>query len=84
MADPTDHAWTTALAMGDAPLPSPSPPLRYRVGGLNVAARQILLALYLNQRGPHLLDPQLPAPRAAAPAPEAWAERASEEVAEGR
>ena len=82
VADPVDHAWSIAMATGNAPLPPLRPPLRHSGGGLNVAARQILLALYLQQSGLHLRDPQLPAPRAAAPAPEPRAETAPMEVAD--
>ena len=71
MADRADHAWTIAMATGNAPLAPHSPPLRHSGGGLNVAARHTLLALYLYHRGLHFPDPQLPAPRALAPAPEA-------------
>ena len=48
MADAADHAWTIAVATGNTPLPPHSPPLRHSGGGLNVAARHILLALYLH------------------------------------
>ena len=82
MADPTDHTWTIAIATGNAPLPPHSPTLPDSGGGLKVAARHILLALYLHHRGLHLPDPQLPASRAAAQAPEAWVETAPEEVAD--
>ena len=41
------------MATGDAPLPLYSPPLRHSGGGLNVAARHILLALSLHHRGFH-------------------------------
>ena len=82
MANAADHAWTIAIATGGAPLPPHSPPLRNSGGGLNVAARHILLPLYLQQSDPHFRDSQLPGPRAAAPAPEAWAEAAPEEVAD--
>ena len=82
VADAADHAWTIAMATGGAPLPPYSPPLRHSGGGLNVAARHILLTLYVHHCDLHLPDPQLPAPGAAAPAPEAWAETASEEVAD--
>ena len=58
-----------------------SPPLRHSGGGLNVAARHVLLALYLHHRDLHLQDPQLPARQAAAPTPEAWADTAPEEMA---
>ena len=62
--------------------PAPhSPPLRHSGGGLNVAARHVLLALYLHHRDPHLPDPQLQAPQAAALTPEAWADTAPEEIA---
>ena len=81
MADTADHAWTIAVATGSTPLPPHSPPLRHSGGGLNVAARHILLALYLHHRDLHLPDPQLPAPQAAALTPEAWADTASEEIA---
>ena len=82
MADAADRAWTIAMATGGAPLPLRSPPLRHRGGGLNVAARYILLALYLNHCDLHLPDPQQPALRAPAPPPEAWAGTAPEEVAD--
>ena len=81
MADAADHAWTIAIATGSTPLPPHSPPLRHSGGGLNVAARHVLLALYLHHRDVHLPDPQLPAPQAAAPTPEAWADTAPEEIA---
>ena len=81
MADAADHAWTIAVATGSTPLPPHSPPLRHSGGGLNVAARHVLLALYLHHRDLHLPDPQLPAPQAAALTPEAWADRAPEEIA---
>ena len=81
MADAADHAWTIAMAKGSTPLPPHSPPLRHSGGGLNVAARYILLALYLHHRDLHLPDPQLPAPQAAALTPEVWADTAPEEVA---
>ena len=71
MANAADHAWTVAVAMGSTPLPPDSPPLRPSGGGLNVAARHILLALYLHHRDLPLPDPQLPAPKAAAVTPEA-------------
>ena len=52
--------------------PAPlSRPLRHSRGGLNVAARHVLLALYLHHRDLHLPEPQLPAPQAAALTPEA-------------
>ena len=82
VADPADHAWTIAMATGGAPLPPQQPALRHSKGGLSVAARHIVLALYHYYRGLHLPDLQLPAPLAAAPAPEAWAETAPEEVAD--
>ena len=81
MADAADHAWTIATATGSTPLLPYSPPPRQSGGGLNVAARHILLALYLHHRDVHLPDPQLPAPRAAASTPEARADRAPEEIA---
>ena len=62
MADTADHAWAIAVAAGNTPLPPHSPPLRHSGGGLNVAARHILLALYLHHRDLHLPDPQLPDP----------------------
>ena len=46
-----------------------------------MAARHILLALYLHHRDLHLPDPQLPAPQAAALTPEAWADTAPDEIA---
>ena len=81
MADAADHAWAIAVAAGNTPLPPHSPPLRHSGGGLNVAARHILLALYLHHRDLHLPDPQLPAPQAAALTQEAWADTAPEEIA---
>ena len=81
MADAADHAWTIAMAMGSTPLPPHSPALRHSGGGLNVAARHVLLALYLHHRDLHLPHPQLLAPQAAAPTPEAWADTAPEEIA---
>ena len=81
MAYAANHAWTIAVATGSAPLPPHSPPLRYSGGSLNVAARRILLALYLHHRDLHLPDPQLPAPQAGALTPEAWADTAPEEIA---
>ena len=81
MADAADHAWTIAVATGSTPLPPHSPPLRHSGGGLNVAARHILLALYLPHRDLHLPDPQLPAPQAAALTPKGWADTAPEEIA---
>ena len=67
MADAADHAWTIAVATGSTPLPPHSPPLRHSGGRLNVAARHVLLALYLHHRDLHLPDPQVPAPQAASP-----------------
>ena len=81
VGDAADHAWTIAVAKGSTPLPPHSPPLRHSGGGLNVAARHILLALYLHHRDLHLPDPQLPAPQAAVLTPEAWADTAPEEIA---
>ena len=81
MADAADHAWTIAMARASTPLPPHSLPLHDSGGGLNLAARHVLLALYLHDRDLHLPDPQLPAPQAAAPTPEAWAHRATEEIA---
>ena len=81
VADAADHAWTIAMATTSTFLPPNSPPLRHSGGGLKVAARQILLALYLHRRDLHLPDLHLPAPQAAAPTPEAWADTAPEEVA---
>ena len=81
MADAADHAWTIAVAMGSTPLPPHSPTLRRSGGGLNVAARHLLLALYLQHRDLHLPDSQLPASQAAALTPEAWADTAPEEIA---
>ena len=45
-----------------------------------MAARHILLALYLHHCDLHRPDPQLPATQAAAPTPEAWADTAPEEI----
>ena len=45
-----------------------------------MAARHVLLALYLHHRDLHLPDPQLPAPQAAAPMAEVWADTAPEEI----
>ena len=81
MADAADHAWTIAVATGRIPLLPHSPPLHHSGGGLNVAARHILLALHLYHRDLHLPDPQLPAPQAAALTAEAWADTAPEEIA---
>ena len=81
VADVADHTWTIAVATGSAPLPPHSPFLRHSGGGLNVAARHVLLALYLHHRDLHLPDPQLPAPKAAALTPEVWADTAPEEIA---
>ena len=81
MADVAEHAWTIAMATGSTPLPPHSPPLRHSGGGLNVAARHVLLALYLHHRDLHVPDPQLPALQAAASTPEAWAHTAPEEIA---
>ena len=81
MADVADHAWTVAMATGSTPLPPHSPPLRHSGGGLNVAARHVLLPLYLHHHDLHLPDPQLPPPQAAAPTSEARADTAPEETA---
>ena len=81
-ADPADHVWATAVATGGTPMPLYSPPLRHSGSGLNMAARHILLALYLHHRGLHLPDPHIPTPHIAAPAPEAWPETAPEDVAD--
>ena len=81
VVDAADHAWTIAVATGSTPLPPHSPPLRHSGGGLNVAARHVLLALYLHHRDLHLPNAQLPAPQAAALTPEAWADTAPEEIA---
>ena len=70
------------MATGDAPLPLHSPPLRHSRGGLNVAARHIILALYFHHGGLHLSDPQLPATLVAALAAESWAHTAPEEEAD--
>ena len=48
VADAADHAWTIAMATGSTPLPPRSQPLRHSGGGLNVAARHVLPALYLH------------------------------------
>ena len=69
------------MATGNTPLPPHSAPLRHSGGGLKVAACHILLALYLYCCDLHLPDQQLPAPRAAAPTPEAWPDTAPEEIA---
>ena len=81
MADAADHAWTIAMATASTPLPLHSPPLHHSGDGLSVAARHILLALYLQHLDLHRPDAQLPAPEAAAPTPEAWADTAPEEIA---
>ena len=81
MADTADHAWTKAMATSSTPLPPHSPPLRHSGGGLNVATRHVLLALYLHHRDLHLPDPQLRAPQVAAPPPEARADTAPEDIA---
>ena len=81
MADAADHAWTIAMATGSTPLPPHSPPLCHGGSGLNVAARHVPLALYLHHGDLHLPDPQLWAPQAATPTPEAWADTAPEEIA---
>ena len=62
MADAADHAWAIAVATGNTPLPPHSRPLRHSGGG-NVAARHILLALYLHHRDLHLPDPQSRPPK---------------------
>ena len=69
------------MAAGSTPLLPHSLPPRNSGGGLNVAARHVLLALYLHHGDLHLRDTQLPAPKAAAPTPEAWADTAAEEIA---
>ena len=69
------------MITGSTPLPPHSPPLCHSGGGLNVAARHVLLALYLHHRDLHLPDRQLPAPQAAVLTPEAWADTAPEEIA---
>ena len=79
---PADHTWAITVATGDTPLPPRGPPLCHSGGGFNVAARHIVLALYLHHHDLHLPDPHLPTPRTAAPAPEAWADTALEEVAD--
>ena len=81
MADAADQAWTIAMATGSTSLPPQSPPLRHSGGGLDVAACHVLLALYLHHSDLHLPDQQLPAPGAATPTPEAWANTAPEEIA---
>ena len=70
------------MATADAPLPFHSPPLRHSGDGLNVAVRHILLTVYLHHPSLRLPDAHLPTPHTAAPAPEAWAETAPEEVAD--
>ena len=81
MADAADQAWTIAMATGSTPLLPHITSLRHSGGGLNVAARHVLLVLYLHHRDLHLPDPQLPAPQAATPTPEALADTAPEEIA---
>ena len=81
MADAANHAWTIAMATCSTPLPPDSPTLRHSGGGFNVAARHVLLALYLHHRDLHLPDPQVPAPQAVAPTPEALADTAPEKIA---
>ena len=81
MADAADHSWTIAMAAGSTPLPPQNPPPRHSGVGFNVAARRVLLALYLNHRDLHLPDLQLQAPQVAAPTPEAWADTAPEQIA---
>ena len=73
MADPANHTWAIAMATSNTLLPPHTPPLRDSGAGLNFAACHILLALYLNNRGLHLLDPHLADPHIPAPAPEALA-----------
>ena len=60
------------------PKPAPTP----QGSGLSVAARYSLFALYLHHCGLDLSDPHLRTPHIAAPAPEAWAATAPEEVAD--
>ena len=67
MADAADHAWTIAVTTGSTPLLPQSPALRHSRGGLNMAARHILLALYLHHPDLHLPDQQLPAPQSSSP-----------------
>ena len=81
MADAADHASTIAMASGSTPLPPRSLPPRHSGGGLNLAPRHILLALYLHDRDLNPGDPQFLAPRLATPTPEAWTDRAPEEIA---
>ena len=81
VADAADHTWSIAVATGSTLLPPHSPLLRHSRGGLNVAARHVLLALYLHHRDLHLPVPQLPAPPAAALMPEALADTAPGEIA---
>ena len=79
--DAVDHVWTIAMATGSTPLPLHSPALRHSGGGLNVASRHVLPALYLHHRELPLPDPQLLAPQAAARRPEASADTAPQEIA---
>ena len=72
--------WTIAMATGSAPLPPHGSLPLHSGAGLNVAPRHILLALHLHHRDLHLQDSQLPAPQAAFPVPEAWAETAPEDI----
>ena len=81
MSDAADHKWTIAMATGSTPLHPHSLPLCHSGGGLNPAARQVLLPLYLQHLDLHLPDPQLPAPQAATLTLEAWADTEPEEIA---
>ena len=84
LADAANHTWTITTATADTALP-PLPhslPLRHSGGDLNLDARHIILALYLNRLDLHLPDPHLSAPRPVPRTPEAWADTAPEEVAD--
>ena len=81
MAVAADHAWTIAVATGSTPLPPHSPPLRHSGGDLSVAARHILLVLYLPTETYTSQTHNSRPPKAAALTPEAWADTAPEEIA---